>query len=283
MRNVDYLGWELERQRAALQALLMGGGRTEDGEAPEEDDTVWKGKPPTGGKRRSPAGSGTARKRAVLRNAGRYAGNAGGEAGGPPAGAPGAWEMVREAGKRRPVGESGALETPGSAGEAGTGLPWASRRETGRRAQSPAREGTGPRAEPWGPSGGRSAEARETAADRTAAAETAAKAAGGRRAGERFAEEASAGGTDPFPEGRPGGGMTAGGVPALLRRDGAGTARLGGSGLTAAPGLGARLARSLPWGGGWESAALRAEEGARSLSRAVQRDARRYDGGFPFY
>ena len=31
------------------------------------------------------------------------------------------------------------------------------------------------------------------------------------------------------------------------------------------------------------AAALRAEEGARALSRAVQRDARRYDGGFTVY
>ena len=33
-----------------------------------------------------------------------------------------------------------------------------------------------------------------------------------------------------------------------------------------------------PWGGG--EAAFRAEDGARALSQAVQRDARRYDGGF---
>ena len=44
-----------------------------------------------------------------------------------------------------------------------------------------------------------------------------------------------------------------------------------------------RLSRSLPWGEGWESPALRAEDGAKALSRAVQRDARRYDGGFFLY
>ena len=37
------------------------------------------------------------------------------------------------------------------------------------------------------------------------------------------------------------------------------------------------------YGGGWGSAALREEEGAKALSRAVQRDARRYDGGFSLY
>lgn len=39
--------------------------------------------------------------------------------------------------------------------------------------------------------------------------------------------------------------------------------------------------RGGPWGGG--AAALRAEEDAVALSRAVQRDARRYDGGFNIY
>ncbi len=39
---------------------------------------------------------------------------------------------------------------------------------------------------------------------------------------------------------------------------------------------------SSPWSGG-ETAALQAEDHAKALSRAVQRDARRYDGGFTIY
>ena len=64
---------------------------------------------------------------------------------------------------------------------------------------------------------------------------------------------------------------------------------LGGAGaaFSAPGGRGGRretgLARSLPWGEGWESPALQAEKGAKALSRAVQRDARRYDGGFFLY
>ncbi len=54
-------------------------------------------------------------------------------------------------------------------------------------------------------------------------------------------------------------------------------------GLAGAAGPGERLSRTLPWGEGWESPALRAEDGAKALSRAVQRDARRYDGGFTIY
>ena len=109
----------------------------------------------------------------------------------------------------------------------------------------------------------------ETAARRTAeAAETA---AGGRRAGE----------AGPVSLRRSGG--AAGGAFIPARRDGAGTARLGGGGLDGAPGRETRLSRPLPWGEGWKSPALRAEDGARALSKAVQRDARRYDGGFTIY
>lgn len=309
---MDYLGWELERQRAALWALL-GGGRAEDGEAPEEEDTAWEGKALPGGRRRSPAGSGTARGNAVPQSAGRYAAKEGAEAGGPLVGAPGAWETVLAAEKAlRPAGEAGAWETPvgpwegisgaeaefparkgGGMGagflprrDGGMGAGFSPRKDGGtevrafaasrqrEEAQGPAGEGTGSRTALEGPSGRREAGAGETAE----AAETA---AGGRRAGEGFAVEESAGGAGPVSLRRSGG--AAGGAFIPLRRDGAGTARLGGGGLDGAPGRETRLSRPLPWGEGWESPALRAEDGARALSKAVQRDARRYDGGFTIY
>ena len=292
---MDYLGWELERQRAALWALL-GGGRAEDGEAPGEEDTAWEGKALPGGRRRSPAGSGTARGNAVPQSAGRYAAKEGAEAGGPLVGAPGAWETVLAAEKAlRPAGEAGAWETPvgpwegifGAEAEfparkgGGTGAGFSPRKDGGtevrafaasrqrEEAQGPAGEGTGSRTALEGPSARREAGTGETAARRTAeAAETA---AGGRRAGE----------AGPVSLRRSGG--AAGGAFIPARRDGAGTARLGGGGLDGAPGRETRLSRPLPWGEGWKSPALRAEDGARALSKAVQRDARRYDGSFSLY
>ena len=290
---MDYLGWELERQRAALWALL-GGGRAEDGEAPGEEDTAWEGKALPGGRRRSPAGSGTARGNAVPQSAGRYAAKEGAEAGGPLVGAPGAWETVLAAEKAlRPAGEAGAGEAAEgpweeiSGAEAefparkggGTGAGFSPRKDGGtevrafaasrqkEEAHGPAGEGTGSRTALEGPSGRREAGTGETA-ETAVAAETA---AGGRRAGEAGPASLRKSGGD------------AGGVSIPARRDGAGTARLGGGGLDGAPGREARLSRSLPWGEGWESPALRAEDGARALSKAVQRDARRYDGGFTIY
>ena len=38
-----------------------------------------------------------------------------------------------------------------------------------------------------------------------------------------------------------------------------------------------------PWSAGRYAGEAKAEDGARALSRAVQRDARRYDGGFTIY
>lgn len=293
---MDYLGWELERQRAALWALLLGGG-TEDGENSGEEHTVREGEAPPGGARRSPAGPGAARGSAVSRDAGRYAENGGAQPRNFPRDFPGAWEAVREAEGSRPGGESGALRATASAGEgsllgsetaapdqgggdAETGVPRASRREARQGAQGPAREGTGPRAALWEPSGEGSPESWETAAERTA--EAAAGVAGGRSAGQRSAGKGPSGSADLPPEGTSGGG-TAGEASAAARRDGAGTVRFGGGGFGGALGQGEPLSRSLPWGGGWESPSLRAEDGARALSRAVQRDARRYDGGFAIY
>lgn len=276
---MDYLGWELERQRAALLALL-GGGREEEG-APREGDAPGKAAAPgentaregetlPDGTRRSPAESGGTRRRAD-RSAGRYAGGRK-AAGGPLLGAPGAWEMVREAAGDRLDGASGTPGIPVSAWEAlwsgkteaparerrggeETGAPGASRRLPEETRRTP-RFGTGGAAELLESSGGRGgAEAARTAAEFGAEAAPMAETAGERRAGGAAAWEAAMGGT--------------------------GTARLGGRSGTEGPGE--RLSRVLPWGGGWESPALRAEAEARALSRAVQRDARRYDGGFTIY
>lgn len=79
------------------------------------------------------------------------------------------------------------------------------------------------------------------------------------------------------------GGKTAGGASASTVRGGGGALYAGGEGFPAAAGRGEPLLPFLPWSGGWESAALQAEEEARALSRAVQRDARRYNGGFTIY
>lgn len=294
---MDYLGWELERQRAALWALLLGGG-TEDGENSGEEHTVREGEAPPGGARRSPAGPGAAREGTVSRDAGRYAENGGARPRKFPRDFPGAWEAVREAEGGCPGGESGALRATVSAwegfllgseteapdqggGDAEAGVPRASRREARQGAQGPAREGTGPQAALWEPSGEGSPESWETAAERMA--EAAVGTAGGRSAGQRSAGEGPSGSADLSPEGTSGGGGAAREASAAARRDGAGTVWFGGGGFGGALGQGGQLSRSLPWGGGWESPVLQAEDGAKALSRAVQRDTRRYDGGFAIY
>ena len=291
MRRVDYLGWELERQRAALRALL-GGGETGEGESFGEIPFAWGEEDPGEGTRRSLAGPETARRRGAGR-AGRYAGGRG-EAGGPLAGAPGAWEMAREAERAALEGEAGGLEPLGGAeyrsGEAGAparkwrsaeaGVSPFSRRYAPEEIGRTPRIGTGGAAELRGPSGGPGygEEDRETAAGTGAAAGMAAGRAGEDLAGWDPAVEA--GGALRPGEGR-GGGDAAGDASAMIRRDGTGMARSGRDAGTV--GQGERLSRTLPWGDGWESPALRAENGAKALSREVQRDARRYDGGFPIY
>lgn len=303
---MDYLAWELARQRAALWALLGGGEPEEEGEElPSREDPSARGRESFGdGTRRSPAPLERAEGRGAGRD-GRYA--AGREqAGVPPVGGPGAWETAREAAGGRLDSASGGPEAPVSAweqvsgeetgasarggGDAGTGP--ASRQRAPEEARRTALFGTGGAAEP--PSGGRNAlETAPEAAWETAAsgaesraesgleARLAAEAAGGRGAGRGFdagrltLEAGSSSGR------RTGGGETAGDSFAVTGRGGTGTARPGGGGTAETAEQGGR--RALPWGGGWESAALRAEAEARSLSRAVQRDARRYDGGFTIY
>ena len=53
-----------------------------------------------------------------------------------------------------------------------------------------------------------------------------------------------------------------------------------GNGAEGKPAEGDPAAGAFPEGG---AAALRREDGVRALSRAVERDARRYDGGFTIY
>lgn len=293
---MDYLGWELARQRAALWALLSGGEPGEGEERPSEEETSARGREDLGGgTRRSPADPARARGRGAGR-AGRYA--AGREqAGDPLVGGPGAWEVAREAAGGRLGKAPEDLETPVSAwervsgqeagasarggGGAETGAPIASRQWAAEEVRKMPRFGTGGAAEPSEPSGGPGAleAAWETGTESREKARPAAVAAGGSRAGKD-----SAAGGPVLETGLPselwsGGGEAAGDTSVVMSSGGIGTARLGGGGSAITPERGGR--RAFPWGG--ESAALRAEAEARALSQAVQRDARRYDGGFTIY
>lgn len=298
---MDYLGWELERQRAALWALL---GEAEEGSPPQGEDT--------GGRRETAR----ARERG-LRETGEIAGG-GWEAACFPRGFPAAWESVRAAKGAPPGGTGGFPETMGRLRESGgVEAPAREGRSGGTGAPSPSRryglaEG-GPRigiggAKPSRLSGGGRAEAerRETAKGEAAAWEMGPESGPGSAAGERPGGERP-GGSGPGGKGPDGRDRAVGaggeefsekraetrpgnrpgeraGKPAWAAASGLG----GGGTAFSAPGVRGgreetRLSRSLPWGEGWESPALRAEDGAKALSRAVQRDARRYDGGFFLY
>ena len=231
---MDYLKWELERQRSALGALLTGGEVREGETAPD-------------GEGRSPAGLGAAESAAWP--SGRYAG------GGIYTavfwrGVPGTEETLPGTRRDFPAEGDGGLappedlEAPPLAGGDG----FLARAGAVRPLQGAARAGTGPRT----PRRGGTAEAPESGAGpqaetRSPAAESAGKYSAGR------------GGVS-------GGGEAAGGIAVPM----GGAERA----LTASRWGG-------PWGGG--GTVLLAEDGARLLSRAVQRDARRYDGGFTRY
>jgi len=311
---VDYLGWELERQRAALAALLLGGG---DGKASREEE------------RRSPAGPGTAWERAAG-GAGRYAKGPGGD-GGLGDILPGGRAAVHGAG----ADDTGTVEAPENAwgqpaGEASgrdgldgeTDVPAGPRRTAGREALlgggTGAREGASPgsgghrdrekgqgtaagqgkkqAAEPAEePVRGRTAELTAGQAKRRTAGqaigqaaesvEAAAGTAGKKRAAGPSAEEVFVP-SDLSSETGDRGGYAAGG--SAVRRANrsmagyrAGAALSGGKMGTS--GQDEMSAASVPWVSSGETADLRAEDSAKSLSRAVQRDARRYDGGFYIY
>jgi len=238
---MDYLEWELERQRAALAALLGGG--TEDGE------TVLREK-----KRRSPAEPDAARERAAG-SAGRYAEGPGG---------------VREPEDKHPERREEARKAEGT-GTAGTPVSaWEEPLRVGGGSPeerdgmgAPAFAGERGRVRPDGGTGVRPDLAEDSKAYR------ARRGAGAEApAGDDREERSAAGGVRRTASLRGGGGGAAG----ALDRDGLplfrGAEETGGTG---------------PWGGGRGTAAHQAEDSARALSRAIQRDARRYDGGFYIY
>lgn len=273
---MDYLGWELERQRAALWALLGGGKPDED----DEDHSVREGKPSPDGTRRSPAAPEAARGRGTAR-AGRYA-EGREKAGGPLMGAPGAWEIIREAERAPSVGGAEGREPPEgmefsdgeirfpaqetwSAETGAAAIPW---RKPAEEVRNTPRLGTGGAAKPRTSSGGPEEGGADRAAPEGLAVETA-----------WAAEAAGEGGAEKF---FPGGNsaVEAGWDPRSGVRLYVGEAA--GDGSAAAADRRGRMLRTLPWDGR-ESAVLQAEAGAKALSRAVQRDARRYDGGFTIY
>lgn len=235
---MDYLGWELERQRSALAALLLGGRE------------AWDRDPLRDEARRSGAGMPEL-----------YAGS--------PEAPPGAWEAVRATRRDRENGVSGIPETPLSAWEAvlgrETGIPASSEEDAWIRLSG----GTGAQVKLPRPSVGY--EARQTIrrarADLTA--EVPNLSAGGGEDGVGNRADSSG----------PGSGRSrAAGYSGHLCG-----IRLGGGRAAETPGRDAPAAAgTAPWAG-WGAAAPRAEDSAKTLSRAVQRDARRYDGGFNIF
>lgn len=233
---MDYLGWELERQRRALRALLLGTAADRE----EKDDSE--------GERRLPEGPETAGKSAAGR-AGESSGR--GDAAGP--GDEEAREAVRKASRDRRGEENGAFIALEDAWERALE---AGARDLEREAaggplslRAPAGEETIPRKE-------RPAAPKEETW--TEGAERTEESAGALRLRGRSSQ-----GT--------GGGGTAGFNAAVMRPGETGSVWVLGENR-----------RSGPWGEA-ASAALRAEDEAAALSRAVQRDARRYDGGFTIY
>lgn len=250
---MDYAGWELERQRRALAALLLGGGveeaeRDADRRSPE---TAWEragaaGQTAAGTPGRYAVRPGDPEGRGTLREG---PGDPGARKPETPASA---WERVLEASAGRdrtadaPPGVGTALEED---------MPGASGRET--EAQAAWR---GHRQE-----AGRDPEdlLRREAGDEAA------------RALQRTFVPAEDG-ADPLLRG--GGLPEAGGA----RRSAGGGWVPVSRGTDPAAGLSPAGGTVPPWGGPGE-AALRGEESARVVSLAVQRDARRYDGGFVIY
>lgn len=255
---MDYLEWELERQREALAALLLGGGaeRTEEAgrgrEAPGEAELDGGGAPA----RREAAERARMNRREELT-------------------APSAWEGVlraRREGDRRERRDAGTAEVYGAAAAAdfpdeGTGVREGTGEEDSprwavRRAPEAAGSGTVlPAGErfgeadggTWGPGG--------------------APGDGGEIAGRRAFDGQSL-------AGRPGA-VSGGGFPALGRRSGSEGAEMLALPVLRETAEGGEAALS-GWAGG-RGVRTEAEDGARALSRAVQRDARRYDGGFAIY
>lgn len=279
---MNYAGWETERQRAALAALLLGGGER-DRVQREERRAIpdW-----------APAGEAEGKAEAASAGSGAERLAPDGEE---EASAPG--EEARLGTGRKREERGGGLRSPSGAWEEILGMPplaetlerrsWGM--ETDADLERPEyRETAGP-GEGTGAGGGSGAFSgrAERWGGEESAAGTAQRRPAGEKSGTRSGEAAGA-------EGgvlqRPGGGETAGesagtrrgeeqaGWP--LRESGTGGERLGQSPTTRSQETGVR---AKPWGSGWGTASLRAEGDAKALSRAVERDARRYDGGFYIY
>jgi hypothetical protein len=252
---MDYLNWELERQREALAALLLGGGTEE--ELPRERE----GRPLRG--EADSAVRGGARSRTV-------SGAVAGRREGPEVDS--AWDGVLRA---RWAGErtgwwTGASEEPAGGGrvrfsDGGTGVRKTSGGDFPRRAIRRGLEETA------GDGGALFAGTRLGGADR-GGREDSGGASEVRRSGESLGGERAGGGDVS---------MASEGAAGRLWRD-------RGGGVPELSGL--PVFQEITEGGGrffgraeGAFAAVRTGDGARALSRAVQRDARRYDGGFTIY
>lgn len=302
---MDYAGWELERQRNALAALLLGGGTEEaDGEEGPGRELSREGENFPGGARRGAEGRSGGRR--LPEENGRFRERGGFDRDG--AEAPGVWEPARDAGRKggRPVNgardEAFGPVAAGSAWEEILGaepapevlerLAWGAAADAAEAETDLVRRGTD------FPGGGTGAgmESREVS-QRTGVRGVAPEAAEMARPGARLEPDGSfggSGGAEAGDDGRsanlmPGGGDAAGSNVNGGRMTRTDDVRWGKTGVVGSleRGGGAALSeaagRETPWSGGWGTAGTRAEDDARSLSRAVQRDARRYDGGFTIY
>ena len=206
---MDYAGWELERQRAALAALLLGETEEESslrspGGGRQEQGAAWAGGDRQAGMLRTPAAEGEAAGLTAVRRA------------------EGGWFFLRtESG----TGGGGTGAPPTETAENGTARNGTARNGTAEKGTAESGTETGQavllRLEEFGP---------ETPGDVRFFAAGLRSSAGPREAGERWLS------------------------PVLRAEEG----RLSGGGAAE-------------------------REAARAISLAVQRDARRYDGGFTIY
>lgn len=290
---MDYPGWELERQRAALAALLLGGAAAEraaDPQAPARHGPAGDAAAAGGengaedaAARNEEAVSGEGR---GLSQAAHRAGRNSGRREKTPA-PPSAWEELLGAETAAELLErkNWGAGVPGTAGGGGTAQ--------GAVGQFPNRQAAAQKAGP-GRSERTGGQAAEEAAPDLRAAEEADGVLYGRGGGETAAGKAAVRkmmGKEAAPVRSSGGEGDAGKNAAAVDPLRAARFRRGGGEAVQAPGQdGLPVFQSLeltggtvPWGAGRGAGAARTEDGARALSRAVQRDARRYDGGFTIY
>lgn len=281
---MNYPGWELERQRAALAALLLGGRTAEGvpaeaggerGAGAEAAGPAWETGGGFDGRR---LGGWDGRKRA----AGFAAGGQGGAVGTPNSGR----RSGRERGFVSSVSAWEALLGVEAAPDVLEWKSWGGKGPAAVETAEPVQEdgalsgGTGARRD--GRDGGRRDLERKSAAERRFDPL-------GEAVFRGAASEGKPGGRT-APAGADGGELSAGEhaagesleLPGTFRRSGGTAAEsLGQDGLTVLY-EGEGIGGTAPWGRS-RGDGIRAEDGARALSRAVQRDARRYDGGFTIY